>query len=246
VLATGLSAATIASDNASNYGGTWTNGSNLGTGFQAWDLTSSGGTGGFGGAEMKNPAADGGITGMGTTSFTLYADPSGSGAYSNAARAFAAAMNVGDTFTVQLGINYDSGSTGNKGISLYTGGTGGTQLININNAGSPTITINGATMFAAYGQNAMTISFTLQSATTLAVSSNSRNGIEPAYNNTFTIAGAPDAFKLYASDLQGGSGNLPKPYLNNLQIVSVPEPSALALIGLGLAAFGIRRKTKIF
>lgn len=237
-LATGVASAQIASDNASNYGGSWTNGSNGGSGFGAWAFSGNG-TGGFAGTELKDPTAVS-ITGMGTTAFVLYADPSGSGVYSNADRALSSALNVGDTFSVQLGINFDSGSVGNKGFNIFSGGIGGTQIVNINNGGTAAITINGNPMFNNYGTNAMTISFQLTTATNLLVSGTGRDGSE-SYSGNFTVAAAPNAFRLYASNMQ--AGDEAKPYLNNLSVV--PEPSAIVLLGLGLAAFALRRKTKV-
>lgn len=231
--------AQIASDIASNYGGSWTNGSNGGTGFGVWALSSGNGIAGFGGAELKDPTAVS-ITGMGTTAFTLYADPTGSGAFSNADRALSSALNVGDTFSIQLGINFDSGASGNKGFNVYSGGIGGTQLVNINNGGTQAITINTLPMFANYGTNAMTISFQLTTSTNLYVFGTGRDGSE-SYSGNFTVAAAPNAFRLYASDMQ--AGDEAKPYLNSLNVV--PEPSVFALLGLGLAVVALRRKTKI-
>lgn len=240
-LATAVTSAQIASDNASNsaYSSGWNNGSNGGTGFGAWAFSSNG-TGGFAGAELKDPTAVS-ITGMGTTAFTLYADPSGSGVYSNADRTLSSALNVGDTFSVQLGINFDSGSVGNKGFNVYSGGIGGTQLVNINNGGTAAITINGNPMFAQYGTSAMTISFQLTTATNIHVFGTGRDGSE-SYSGNFTVAAAPNAFRLYASNMQGGDEA--KPYLNTLTVV--PEPSVIALLSLsllGLSARVRRRKS---
>ncbi len=228
-LALGTASVQAGIDVASNapYTPTWDSGDNGGSGFGAWVLSGSGGTGGFGGAELKDPTAVS-ITGMGTTAFTLYADPGGSGAFSNADRAFSSPLNIGDTFSIQLGINFDSGATGSKGFNVYSGGVGGTQLVNINNFGSAAITINGNPMFANYGTNAMTLNFQLTTATNLHVFGNGRDGSE-SYSGNFTVAAAPDAFRLYASNLQ--TGDIAKPYLNTLQIV--PEPSTLLLITLG-------------
>ncbi len=58
--ATGAFAATEGTDNASNYGGTWTNGSNGGSGFGAWAITD-----GDGGHYI-------GATGLGSNTFGLF------------------------------------------------------------------------------------------------------------------------------------------------------------------------------
>jgi hypothetical protein len=55
------------SDNATNYGGTWANSSNNGTGFNAWDISTSGGNAG---TFIGNPSSNGmGTAGIGTTAF---------------------------------------------------------------------------------------------------------------------------------------------------------------------------------
>ena len=236
-LAASANAAIIAQDNGSNYGGGWNTGTNGGSGFGNWDFASNQGTGSAG-TFIGNPA-DASITGMSVTSFGLYANPVGSNATIDVNRSFSSALSVGDTFSVQWGLNFDSGSGGgNKGLNIYAGGTSGTQLININMGTSQAITINGNPMFANYGTAAMTLSFQLTTGTNLHVSGIGRDGSE-SYSGNFTVAAAPDAFRFYANNLDTGDNR--QPYFNNLQIASVPEPSAFALIGLGLAGLCIRR-----
>jgi len=228
----------IASDNAGNYLGDWTNGSNSGTGFGAWNITSGDGTGGFGGAFLGDPAGAL-ITGMTNPSFALFANPSGSGAFASVKRAFAAPLNVGETFSFQWGINFDSGATGNKGFNIFTGGIAGSSIANVNNGGSAAITINGTDTGFIYGTQAMDWSFTYSSPTTVDVFATARNG-GASYSTILTVAGAPDAFEFYATDMQGG--NEAQPYFNNLTVV--PEPSTYALLGLGAASilWRIRRR----
>jgi PEP-CTERM motif len=226
--------ALIASDNAGNYSSGWTNGANGGTGFLAWSLSSGGGTGGFGGNFIGDPTAAG-ITGFGTQAFGQFANPSGSGAFANADRAFSSAMSVGDTFSFQWAVNFDSGD-GNKGFNLYSGGVAGTQLLNVNQGGFPgNITLGGSDTGIAYGTGPMTWSFTLQTPTSLLVTSSARNGTStPVFSTNLTVAGAPDAFRFYASNLEAGNNR--QPYFNNLSVV--PEPSTYALLGLSALALG--------
>jgi hypothetical protein len=233
-----LSAATIFTDNAGNYGGVWTNGSNGGTGFGAWTLSSSGGTGGFAGSFIGDPSSAG-ITGMSATSFGLFAH-SGTGAFVNAERGFANPLGVGDSFSFQWGIHWDSNG-GNKGFSIYSGGTSGAELINLNNAGSSAITINGTDVGFAYGNATMTWTITRTSATNLQVDATNRAG-GAAYSGNITISGtaAPDSFKFYASGMDSGDNR--QPYFNNLTLTVVPEPSSLSLLALsGLALLRRRR-----
>ena len=192
---------TFAGDNADNYGGAgepgWTNTANAGTGFAAWSLASGNGTGGFGGNFLGDPNAAG-ITGFGTSAFAQFANSTGTGAFANADRSLSTAMQVGDTFSFQWAINWDSGTGGNKGFNLYTGGVGGTQLINVNNGNSATITINGADTGFTFGTSVMTWTFAYTGATTLVVTANDRDG-SGTYSNSFTVAGALDAFRFYSS-----------------------------------------------
>lgn len=233
--------ALAASDNGGNYTSGWTNGANGGSGFGAWSITANQGTG-FAGNFIGDPAGVG-ISGMATNSFGLYANPASSGANVDAGRSFSSALAVGDTFSFQWGLNWDSDDVGgNKGFSLYSGGLGGTELININMANSGTITINSANMFTNYGANAFTLNFTVVNATNLAVYGVGRDGSE-SYSNTFAISGSVDSFKFYASNM--GAGDQRQPYFNNLNVV--PEPSTYALLALsaaGLGGYVIRRRRR--
>lgn len=219
---------TIASDNAGNYGGSWTDGSNGGTGFGPWSLSSSGGTGGSGGNFIGDPTAAS-ITNFGTTAFGQFANPTNSGAFANANRALSQALEVGDVFSFQWAVNWDSNGSGNKGFNIYSGGTSGTQLINVNMGGSSTISINSADTGFAYGTTPMTWSFEMTDATTLSVTATPRDGVGSNYTGSFTVANPPDAFRFYAAGMDGGDNR--QPYFNNLQVVAVPEPG-LALLGL--------------
>ncbi|MDA3943785.1 MAG: S8 family serine peptidase [Bacteroidetes bacterium] len=204
-----------ASDNASNYGGGWTDGSNQGNGFEPWVL-SSGTNGGFAGHFIGDPT-NAGITGMTNPSFVMYANPADNGNYANADRPFAGPLSIGSTFSVDWAVNWDSDGVGNKGINLYTGGTSGTQVININMGGGSAITINGNAMFNNYGTNPMTLNFEYVSNGNLRVYATGRDGSE-TYDQTIAVAGAPDAVRFYASGL--ASGDQRQPYFNNLSITT--------------------------
>jgi hypothetical protein len=235
--------ALIANDVAANYStATWTNGANQGTGFSAWSLSSSGGTGGFAGFFVGDPSTGAGISGMPSSSFGMYANPTNSGAFANADRSFTSAMSVGDTFSFQWGINWDSGAGGNKGFNIYTGAVGIGEIINVNNGGSDAITFNGNNTGFGFGTAAMTWSFALTDASTLAVSANDRDGTGTFATN-LTVAAAPLSFRFYTSQNQA-SGNA-EPYFNNLSVV--PEPSTYALLALsaaGLAGYAARRRAR--
>ncbi|MBE0639659.1 MAG: M28 family peptidase [Bacteroidales bacterium] len=205
-----------AADDASNYT-TWSNGSNEGYGFEPWNLT-AGTDGGYAGFFPGNPAVAG-ISGMDNPSFGLYANPAGNN-YANADRNFISPFGIGATFSFNWGVNWDSDGPGNKGINLYTGGTSGTQLININQGGSATITINGSTMFSNYGTEVMSLNFEYVSDGALRVYGTGRDGSE-SFNQTFSVAGAPDAVRFYASGLAPGDQR--QPFFNNLNISTSPS-----------------------
>jgi hypothetical protein len=227
-------AQTIASDNGGNYGSGWTNGANGGTGFLGWNISATPGTG-FAGSFIGDPTFAG-VTGMSTTSFGLFANPGGSGATVTVARGMSNALSVGDTFSFQWGINWDS-DVGNKGFNLFSGGVGGAQLLNVNQAGFPgDITFEGANTGIAYGTGPMTWSFTLTTPSNLLVTSSARDGTTtPVFTTNFAVAAAPNAFSFYATAM--GAGDQRQSYFNNMTVV-VPEPSTYALLTLSALALG--------
>jgi len=217
---------TTASDNGANYSGGWSNGSNGGSGFQAWNIWSSGGTGGWGGNFIGNPASAG-ITAMSTTSFGLGARESSS-AYANAERRLNTSLAIGQTLSFQWSINWDSGP-GGKGFDVYSGSS---KILTINNGGDSAITCNGSNVGFAYGNNAMTWSFTRTDATTISVMANGRNGTDSFSSNIVVADGAIDRVIFYAYNMQ--IGDQAQPYFNNL---TVTEPVATSMAVPGDHAF---------
>jgi len=233
VLALTFSAhAQIASDNASNYSGGWTNGSNGGSGFGAWTITSSGTAGVY----VGNPSSIG-IGGMPSSSFGLYANV-GAGNFVNATRSLIAPLGIGETFSFLWGINFDGNNSinGNKGFDLLVGAT---TVVTVNNGGTDAIQFNTQDVGFGYGTNAMTWSFTLTDATTLAVSANDRDG-SGTFSTNITVSGGVSSFNLYASQLNNGSQG--EPFYNNFQVV--PEPTTVTLALVGLAGLAIARRRK--
>ena len=233
---------TNAFDFGANYDGTpgWTNGANAGFGFGAWTITADNGSGGAG-AFIGNPSFAG-ISGMSTETFGLYANPQGSGATVTASRPLSAALQVGETFSMQWGINWDgdNGANGNKGFNLFVGAT---QVVNVNNGGNSDIQFNSINTGMGFGTAAMTWSFTYTNATTLFVSANDRDGTG-TFSTNINVAGGISSFSLYATEL--GAGDNRQPYYNDFA-VTVPEPSTYALLALSGIAFGgyvIRRRRR--
>jgi hypothetical protein len=246
-LSSGAFAQTNAFDFGANYGGggaepDWTNGANAGFGFGEWAIASGAGSGSAG-TFIGDPGSAS-ITGMSAESFGLFANPNGSGAFVNADRSLSSALSVGDTFSFQWGINFDSGSDGNKGFNLYTGGAPGvgTQVLNVNNGSSSVITFEGTDIGFGYGTDSMTWSFTYTDATTLSVSANDRDGTG-SFSTNIAVTEGISSFRFYASQMQAGDSA--QPYFNDLQVV--PEPSTYALLALSGVAFGgyvIRRRRR--
>lgn len=180
-------------DKALNYSGTWTDGSNQGTGFGAWAFNHSQASG-YAGVFIGSPT-NAGITGFSGAAFGFYANPPNSGANAEVGRTFATAMPVGSTFSYKWGVNWDSNySNSYRGFSLLAGNT---ELIYINMGNSQGININGNTMFANYGTAAMTLHMTYLADGSIRVWGTGRDGSE-SYDQTLTVpAGAPTRFKFY-------------------------------------------------
>jgi hypothetical protein len=211
-------AAILAEDDGSQYGAGWTNGSNGGTGFGAWQFIIdpiSDGT-----LDIGDPA-EAGITGMDANSFRL----SSTNGYVNARRAFAQPLQVGDVFSLQWGNHWDTGG-GYKGINLRSLGN---QLLYINMGPEPTISISGQPMFTNFGTAAITFHFEYTAADTLRVFATGRDGVE-TYDESLSVSGAPDEFVLFAGDLSSEGLANRRPFINHLRIEGSLSPQ-LALAG---------------
>lgn len=234
---------TNAFDFGANYGSGWTDGANGGFGFGAWSLIPVNGTGSAGNF-IGDPNSQAGIGGMSAQSFGLYANPAGSGAYMAAVRQLTTPLQVGETFSLQWGINFDgnNGIQGNKGFNLKVGGV---QVVNVNNGGNSDIQVNGLNTLLGYGTNAMTWSFTYSNSTTLAVVGTARDG-GASFTTNVTVTGGIDTFELYADQLSSDNPGFREPFFNDFA-VTVPEPSTYALLALSGIAFGgyvIRRRRR--
>ena len=244
VFAAASSVSAIGIDIASNYG-TWTNGSNGGSGFLAWSFSNNNNdTSIFAGTFLGSSTAGAGDINTGGQAFALYANPSN--AFVTASRAFSTALGTGETFTFDLALNFDNG---NKGFNLYAGSQGGILNFNVGSGGSVSsanaILNPGPGAGYNYGGNdavlSVSISKTSTSALAFSISRTSSSGNQGVLFSG-TVSGITEdvtGFQFYNSGTVDGSAqnNL---YFNNLAVV--PEPASATLMLLGLGACLARRR----
>ena len=235
-LYSGAFAATNASDNAStaNYpGGTWTTGSNGGTGFGNWTLTSTP-AGGFSGSYI-------GGTAIGDPTFGLFSGGNAA-ATMTALRPFTGGgLTAGQSFGVTIGNTVTIGNPGNIGLSLMSGGSARWTLKFVG-GGANWLLNDGGTDFSsgqAYAANSpLALTFTYNGGSSYSYTFGTGSG------NNFTAAADIsnlDGVQFFSVN-QGGGENMG---INNLSVV--PEPSTYALLALSAAGFGahvIRRRRR--
>ena len=238
------SATTLGSDNASNYT-TWSTGTNGGTGFGAWDLTSNSGSANDG-YFLGDSTQGSGSVNTGGQSFAVFAHDS---TFANASRSFVGTLTLGQTFSIQLAVNFRNGD---KGLNLLNSG-GQVFNFDVGQSGTGTdgyyydVGTNAAvsTGFAYYADSVFTLAYTQQSATAgmFTISRTSATGGAAATNSVnvpLTTSGI-SSFTLYNSNTSDSS-NQNNLYFNNLMVV--PEPSAIALIAVGLTGLVVSRRRR--
>ena len=220
-------AASLATDNASNYSVSWTG--NQGTGFGDWSFSTSGAGGRYLGG-----------TGEGNPSFGLYAGGDGGSDLSSASRGFTGELTAGQTFNISLGhSNGISTNGGEIGLNLTDGGLtvftlkfiGGQSNWSLNDGGSD---FSAGQAYAA--DTSIAFSFTYNGGSSYSYSFGSGSGNN--YTATSTITGI-DGFTLFSNN-QGGGQNFGA---DSLSIV--PEPSVFALMAglLSLTAIALKRRS---
>jgi len=195
VLTGAMVAATMGTDNATNYSTDgFTNGANAGTGFQAWNISSSGSGGTFlGDSTSGNCGNINTDSGSLTQSFGMWGNP-GAGNAINCNRKFAGgALSVGQKFSAKLGVNWRNG---NKGIDILSGN----QMIFNFNVGGDDYTYNptnatATTLGWAYSANSV-IDVVIEQKAGSVLNIDLTRGTDN-FNQDFTLTGNADEFKLY-------------------------------------------------
>lgn len=199
-------------DSAANYAGIADlDGANGGTGFEAWEITvdPQGGWAGIGiwdssGAGLSMGEAFGYVGKVG---------------YVEASRPFARALEVGDIFEMDFGVNWDS-DTGNKGFSLFAGET---EVITVNHGGNANITVNETDALTEYGTNTMHWTFTQSAEDEIEIEATGRDGAE-RFSTTVTNAGAVDRILFYSRGLAGDAPDARQSYFDNLKLSLGGDP----------------------
>lgn len=208
-LASAVQAATY-TDSSDNYelNHMLATGDNGGDGFGAWEIEThgSGIDGAWAGCGIWDPSANnfqGDWAGK-TKAFGIIGKGDGYGA--NAYRPFRAPLAVGDSFSLEMGVNWDSnaGIDALKGFALLAKG-GTLQVLTINHRSNPgAIAINGETddiLNIDEGTYPMKWTFTAKDATTLTVTMTPRDGSKTIYEKDWTVdTSALDGFRLQSSN----------------------------------------------
>lgn len=220
-------------DIASNYEtATWTNGSNLGSGFGAWNLVSGANSGFFIWDSTEHGHGD--IN----TSDLAFGFWGNSGSWADANRGITTWGN-NHSFSMDMAVQWRAGA---YGLNLYnvsdTALFDGSTLIwnfNIDDSGY------GGTGWDYYSDIVLNFSLVQNgSDLDITVTGSSVNGSWTDTWNTQVAGETLGGFRVYAGSGEAASGqrNL---YINNLEVI--PEPTTLGLLGVGtLGLLLIRRK----
>lgn len=238
----------IANDgNPANNTNLWAsgdNGSASGSAFQPWVLTIQGSSGfaGFFIGDSVLTGSPGANINAGGESFGMYGG--GGDKVAEAVRSFSSALSIGQTFSIDLAVNFRGGF---KGIDLRDGSNATIFNFNIGNVGSgDDYTVQGATTGSgsignAYNSNtAFRLSFTQTTAGGGNWTILRSGGTTDSDSGTYT--GVAAGFKLYVGGTTGGSEN--DLMSNNLTIVPEPGTAVTAFLG-GMILVARRRRKQV-
>lgn len=211
--------------------------------FQPWLLTTGGtpGAAGFFVSDSRNLSGGVGanINSAGNLSFGMFGTSS---MFANAVRAFDSGLTVGQTLSLDIGVNFRNGQ---KGFDLRDAGNAVLLNFNIGNLGAGD---DYTVQFAATGSGSIGNAYSANTAFNFSVTQTSAGGgswtilrsggISDSDSGTYT--GTPANLNFYVSGTGGGSES--DLYVNNLAIV--PEPGSIALIAASVCGFALRRRRR--
>ena len=223
-----------ASDNASNYGGVWTDLSNNGTGFNPWGFT----TGGDDTVGIADSTVGAGDINTGSNSFQIASD---NGSSLDVFRSFGggASLGAGYVLSFDLSVNYRNG---NKGFDLRSSESG---VFNFN-VGSDNYFFGGTDLgsmgwgYLSDGVYSLEFEFMTETIMNAKITRTSGSDATRSFEiPNIALSGPIDNFKFYVSETDNAEpqNNL---YFNNLTVV--PEPSAYGLFFGALALATVTRR----
>lgn len=205
--------AAVYTDNHENYSSGWESGSNGGAGFMEWTIAANAGSGWSGGGIWSTTNV--GITGW-DTAFGIMAK--GSGSSFTATRSFRKALEAGESFELDMAVAWDSNSEGStKGFAVFAGEV---DVITVNHGAFPgSVFCNGVDVGFAYGTTPMHWTFEVVDATTIDVTATSRDGIEPDFTTTLTVASsALSGFRLQSAEQAYEEEDARQTYFDNFTL----------------------------
>ncbi|NOZ39619.1 MAG: hypothetical protein GXP24_05270, partial [Planctomycetes bacterium] len=230
------SATLVGTDDASQavYDDSWgsgDDGSATGDAFGVWTLNTTGGTSGQFIGDSKNLSGGSGADiNVSGESFGLFG---GSGSSATATRSLNGTLEVGQTFSLDLAVNFRNGA---KGFNLFDASS--TQLFNFNVGGDDYVVNSATTGTGSIGNayspdTSFNLSFLQTSATGGDWTITRTGGVTDLDTGTYT--GIAASFEFYVNGTDGGSPN--DLFVNNLS--AVPEPSAFLFGGLICGVLGV-------
>ncbi len=194
-----------AEDDASNYTTTtWTNNSNEGFGFGAWNMWNDGNAGTFLGSSHA------GLIDTDEKAFGMWGNPG----YANATRLVHEPLNPGQSFSMELSVHWRDG---NRGIDVLNSDSETIYNFNISNAGY------GNTGWDWAENSAIRLTITQTGANSFTVSAFRLN--DDATWTSTSQTGVVAGFKAYVGETGGDSER--NFYINNLK-VETSDPSAVS------------------
>ena len=219
----------VSADWAANYTGEWKDYSSGGDGFWAWRIRQDWGDGdGWAGCGLWDPSANGfqGTWAGKTRAFGLVGK--GAGWAVRASRAFQEPLRPGDSFSLEMAVNWDSNQQGaEKGFALTAGGE---DVLVVNHGSYPgNISLGGDESHAAlnaYGLHPMVWTFTALDDRSLRVEATRRDNPGSAFAATLAVStSAIDGFRLQSAGQNpydsGADGDKRQSYFDRFRLLRV-------------------------